>query len=124
MKELRSEGIKAVHLYGKTKNVQAARQQFNTDPATRVLVLQNSFGQGLNLQTAKYGIFFESPVSPDTRYQCVRRFERQHSVHGTVFCYDLITRGTYDETIQRFLREGKDLLRSIIDGEFKEKAAA
>ena len=119
MKELEREQVKAVHLYGGTTKVQAVRQQFNTDPATRVLVLQNSFGQGLNLQAARYGIFFESPVSPDVRYQCVRRFERQHSQHGTVFSYDLITRGTYDELIQTYLRQGKDLLASILDGEHR-----
>lgn len=115
-KELKALGINALHLYGGSKDQQVIRRRFNDDPSVRVLVMQNSFGEGLNLQAARYGFFYESPVSPITRKQCRRRFERQNSPHSRVFQYDFVCRRTVDEEILAMLKEGQDLFRAIIDG--------
>jgi SNF2 family DNA or RNA helicase len=116
IKELHRLGIGALHLYGKTKDQGGARRRFNDDPNVRVLVMQNSFGEGLNLQAAKYGFFYESPVRPDVRKQCRRRFERQDSKHKHVFSYDLVCADSVDESILKAIKEGNDLFRQIIDG--------
>ena len=105
-----------MHLYGGTKDTKALLARFNTDPNCRVLVLQNQFGLGLNLQAARYGIFYEAPLSPIIRQQCIRRFERQHSTHAAVFQYDLVCSNTVDERILALLKEGKDLFQELIDG--------
>lgn len=118
-RELKKLGIGALHMYGGCKDQAGTRRRFADDPNVRVLILQNSFGEGLNLQAAKYGIFYESPVSPITRKQCVRRFERQQSAHRKVIQYDLVCRDTVDERILAMLAEGQDLLRAIIDGKGK-----
>jgi SNF2 family DNA or RNA helicase len=117
VEELKKLGIGALHLYGKTKDQPAVRRRFADDPDVLALVMQNSFGVGLNLQAAKYGLFYEAPVSPIVRRQCQGRFIRQHSEHKTVFQYDFVCRGTADESVLEMLKEGRDLFRAIIDGE-------
>ena len=82
-----------------------------------MFVVSNSMGAySLNLQMAKYLAFYESPVSPKIRKQAQRRVERQHSEHDKVFIYDMVTRGTYDERILEFHKEGEDLFEAIIRG--------
>ena len=81
-----------------------------------MLIIQNQFGIGLNLQLANYAHFFESPVSPIIRAQCERRFRRQGSAHSHAYQLDYICAGTVDEAILAMLQEGKDLLQHIIDG--------
>lgn len=106
-------------MYSGTKDVRRERDRFNRDPKCALLLLQNSFGEGLNLQLAKYGLYYESPVSPIMRYQTRRRFERQHSAHETVFQYDFIVKDTVDERIQESLKAGEDLFDSVINGRSK-----
>lgn len=118
---LTAEKIRWSWLYGKTKDHAAQLRSF-TDGDARVLVLSNSAGSyGLNLQIAKYGIYFEAPSSPIIRYQTRKRFERQESPHKTVFRIDLVVEGTYDQTILDWHDEGKDLFDGIIRGKFKSR---
>jgi superfamily II DNA or RNA helicase len=116
LKTLMEAKINSLLLYGKTKNPEHVRDSFVNDPAKRVLILQNKMGVGLNFQCAKYGIFFESPVSAIDRKQCRGRFVRQYSNNGTVFQYDLIMRDTADESVLEFHKEGGDLFEKIIRG--------
>jgi superfamily II DNA or RNA helicase len=114
LKELKAEKIDASLLYGKTKDQEKVRDQFVNDPKKWVLILQNKLGTGLNIQVARYGIYFESPVSAIDRKQTQRRVERQHSLYKTIFIYDLIVQDTVDEKILQFHKEGGDLFESII----------
>ena len=116
LETLKKEKIEAVLLYGKTKDVDKARNEFMTNDKKRVLILQNRFGIGLNVQIAKYGFFHESPVSAILRKQCRGRFVRQHSSNKTVFEYDLLMADTVDSTILEFHKEGGDLFDAIIRG--------
>jgi SNF2 family DNA or RNA helicase len=116
-RELKEEEIGYVHLYGKTgKHADDYLERFDHDPKVRVLVLSNELATGLNLQVAKYGIFFESPVPVITRKQAQRRIERQETKHKRIFVYDLVTEGTVDRNILQFHREGKDLFEAIVEG--------
>jgi hypothetical protein len=115
--ELTKMNIEHVRLYGGTKDVRAARDRFNKDSKCRVLLLQNSFGEGLNLQVARYLLFYESPVSCIMRKQCERRAHRQHSKFKTVFMYDFLVKDTMDVRIREFHTEGRDLFQAIINGE-------
>lgn len=116
VKELTELGIGAVQLYSGTKDLQETRRQFREDRPTQVLVLQNRFGVGLNVQVAKYGIYYEGPVSAITRKQTRRRVERQLSTHSSVFIYDLLMRDTVDERILKFAQEGDNLFKALIRG--------
>ena len=116
MKALKIAKIDSVLMYGKTKDVDGARNQFVQNPKKRVLVLQNRFGVGLNIQVAKYGVYYESPVSAITRKQCDRRVHRQYAQHKTVFLYDLLVKDTVDEQILTYHKEGGDLFESVIRG--------
>jgi SNF2 family DNA or RNA helicase len=119
---LKEMGIKHEWVYGKSKDPEGSIEKFVNDPSVAGLVLSNSAGSyGLNLQCAKYGIYFEAPVSPIIRYQTRKRFERQYSPHKTVFRIDLVVSGTYDESILAFHEEGKDLFDAIIRGKFDSR---
>jgi SNF2 family DNA or RNA helicase len=122
-KALNAEKINHAWIYGKTKDQDAELHKFVSTSAAQCpgLLLSNSAGAyGLNLQIAKYGIYFEAPVSPIIRYQTRKRFERQQSPHKTVFRIDLVVPNTYDESILRFHEEGKDLFDAIVRGKFKK----
>lgn len=115
-RELEFAGVKHVRLTHKTKNTDQLLKQFDEDDATQIFVLNTAGAFGLNLQRAKYGIYFESPVSVILRQQMTRRFERQYSLHKNIFLYDLIIRNTVDEDILEFHKTGRDLFQAIIEG--------
>lgn len=122
---LRSAGIGHRLLNGDTADHEAVSMDFEFDPDVRGLVLNNQAGgYGLNLQIAKYGLYYEAPLSAIIRRQTEARFHRQFSPHRRVYGVDFITRGTADETILSYHAEGKRLWRSILKiGEHEEVAA-
>lgn len=114
--ELNKMHIACTPVYGKTKHPDQVLDNFDNDPTQRVLILQNSMVMGLNLQIARVGIFYESPLSALMRKQAERRIERQHSKFKHVFLCDLICRNTVDQQILEFHRTGEDLIKAIIEG--------
>lgn len=118
-RELQAMGIGCVHVYGKTKDVSRARDRFKFDNNVQVMVLQSAMSYGLNIQVAKYGLYYESPVSAILRKQSRRRVERQYSAHKSVFIYDFVCAGTADEKILAFHKEGGDLFNAIVRGRVK-----
>jgi SNF2 family DNA or RNA helicase len=115
-RELAERRIKCIRIYGKTKEHAKLLHQFDHDPLCRVMLLQNNSGLGLNTQIARYGIFYESPVTPSMRKQTRRRVERQGSQHERVFIYDLVVTGTYDQRILNALANGEDAFKAIMRG--------
>jgi SNF2 family DNA or RNA helicase len=73
---------------------------------------------GLNLQSASYMFFFESPVSSIDRYECEGRIYRTGQKERT-FIYDLILRDSADEAILQFHREGKNLWKTLVENPAK-----
>lgn len=115
--ELDNLGIEHADLYGVVKNEGEVLRRYKADPKCNTLLLSNSTGGfGLNLQVTKYGIYYESPVSTIVRRQTERRFIRQESPHQTVFRYDLVARGTADEQILLYHKQGGDLFQAIVQG--------
>jgi hypothetical protein len=47
--------------------------------------------------------------------QTQKRFDRQYSLHKNVFLYDLIVRGTADQSILDFHSEAGSLWKAIIN---------
>lgn len=115
-RSLKDRGIKHARLYSGTRDKRAELRKFNDDPKCKIFVVNSQSGsQGLNLQVAPYVIFYEAPVSPIVRQQAEARCHRQGQ-SKTVFLYDIFARCTIDEKILRFLREGKDLFKALVDG--------
>jgi hypothetical protein len=119
-RELSRVGIGWARGGGQTKNWDNVLRDFDNDDQIRTLVLNNSCVFGPNLQVARYGLVFESPLSVINRKQLIRRFHRQYSTHGRVFLIDYCATAT-DRQILKFHAEGKDLFEAIIEGRAKLK---
>lgn len=109
---------------GKKSDPAKVLHEFDHNPKKRVFILSTAGGFGLNLQIAKYAIFLESPPSVIMRKQMERRVERQGSQHDVVFIYDLIVRGTVDQNMLDFYKEGAALFDAIVEGEGPTPAQA
>ena len=91
-----------------------------TQGRAQVLLLNSQAGAfGVNLQMARYGIYFESPVPVITRKQTELRFVRPGSEHQHVVKVDLVVNNTVDEAILDFHAQGSSLFKAILDGSFK-----
>lgn len=117
-RELKAMGVGIVRIYGKSKeDPSVVLDRFDNDPDVQGLVLNNAAGGfGLNLQTAQYGFRYEPAVGNILERQARRRYERQFSPHKTVFQYDFVVAGTYDERILDNHEAGRSLFAGIIDG--------
>lgn len=116
-RELKQLKIGHARIYGGTKDTDAELRSFTEDDDCKVMILNNAAGgRGLNLQVARYGIYYESPVSAPMRKQTRARIVRQGSQHHKVVLYDLIMKGGVDEKILEFHKEGNDLLKAILEG--------
>lgn len=116
-KELDELGIPHSRLYGGQKDGPAVLRQFIEQDNITGLVASNGCGAfSLNLQVANYEIFVESPVSPIVRAQAEKRIHRG-SQKKRCFFMDIIMRdNSADESIQEFLKEGKDLRQALMRG--------
>lgn len=113
---LEDNGIGYGLINSRTKDKAAVLSNFKNNDRVRVLLLNNQSGAfGLNLQHANYCVFYESPVSPIIRRQCEKRLHRTGQLR-TVHYYDLCGRGTVDERVLEFLKQGKDLFKSVVAG--------
>jgi hypothetical protein len=102
-------------LWSGTKNWTSVKDQFNDDPDFRILVAQwRKASMGLNLQSAAYTFFYESPVSVIERSECEGRTHRTGQKHKT-FYYDLLVKDSVDDLILRYHKEGGDLFRALVE---------
>jgi SNF2 family DNA or RNA helicase len=120
-RELRSKHIDHERLFGGQKDPKASYRRFREDPDCRLLLSNNKFSMGLNLQTAHYLTYVESPVRPIIRQQGERRIRRSGQTSDRVFIIDLIARSrgsnhSVDQKILQWLAEGKNLQRAILQG--------
>lgn len=120
-RELTKAGISWGRISGRTKDHDDVLRNFARESGPRVLVLNNKFSMGPNLQAAKYGIWFEEPSSCILKKQGRRRFERQHTEHKKVFGYSMVVKGTYDQRILDNHEAGRDAFEGIIEGRKKPR---
>lgn len=115
--------VKHAWLWGKTKDPDKERARYDKDEC-QGLILSATFGYGLNLQSARYGLFFEAPVRAIMRKQCVARYIRQGSVVKHKFLTDFVMTGTFDQAILKWHKEGGDLFEAIVRGDIAVEAAS
>jgi SNF2 family DNA or RNA helicase len=115
MGELQHLGIEAVWLWSGTKDAKLEIQRFIHDPKCEVAVLNNRVGAYSldGMQVANYVFFYESPVPVIDRDQAQRRAVRDGQ-RFRVFQYDLVARGTADERILLFHKEGDDIFKALM----------
>lgn len=123
-KRLKEMGIGYEWLYGKSKDPVGAVDRFLADPDKRIFVMNSESGgtgtDGLQKQ-ARYLVFYESPVSPITRQQVLKRVHRPGQTRQCTI-YDLVMEKSVDLKILGFIKEGKDLHTSIVDGSLEPRA--
>ena len=106
-------------LSGATKDKIGAKNEFVNNKSTRIFVVNSkSGGTALNLQIANYVIYFESPVSAIVRSQSEKRCHRTGQTKRT-FIYDLIVGGSIEEKVLEYVKEGKNLLKTLVGGTIK-----
>lgn len=120
-KRLSELGIDFEWYYGGTKDQGASRRRFMTDPNCKVFVMNSSTGgtgtDGLQ-DVARYLVFYESPSSPITRKQTIKRLRRPGQTRRT-FAYDLIMKKSLDQGILDSVAKGIDLHAQVVAGKLK-----
>ncbi len=119
---LKKAGIKYTRLDSTTKNKAEAIHLFKTDDRYKVFIMNSQSGAfGLNLQAARYQVFYESPSSPIVRKQAEKRVHRTGQTQH-VFIYDLYIKRkdrSVEEGILQHLKEGKDFFEYLLEGKAK-----
>ena len=111
---LEREGIKYEYLTGKTKDRQAAVENFNNDPTIPIFLISlKAGGTGLNLTGADYVIHYDPWWNPAVEDQATDRAYRIGQTKK-VFVYRLITKNTVEEKIQKLKTIKRNLVDSVI----------
>ena len=111
---LEREGIPYEYLTGKTKDRQAAVENFNSNPNIPIfLVSLKAGGTGLNLTGADYVIHYDPWWNPAVEDQATDRAYRIGQTKK-VFVYRLITKNTVEEKIQKLKTRKRNLVDSVI----------
>lgn len=104
-------------LWGGAKDPGAEYQRFLTDKKCAVFLLQNDLGaEVINPQyVCRYGISYENTIDPGKRAQMEKRLKRPGQQYVTYWT-DLVVKGTIEEKIDQYIKEGRDLLKAILQG--------
>ncbi len=115
-------GLPYLTLNGATKDKRHAYTAFRKDKKHRFLVMNwKSGGTAGNYQVAPYMRFYESPVSPIERKQTEYRIRRRDSSSRRVYYSDPVIKGSVEEDILAFLREGRNLYKELMHGSRRKK---
>lgn len=120
---LKDAGLPYLYLNGRQKDKRGTYKQFRReDDPHRFLVMNwRSGGTGGNYQIAPYMHFYESPVSAIDRKQTEYRIRRRDSKHRRVYYRDPVIKGSVEEDILAFHKEGRNLYKELMDGGRRKK---
>lgn len=115
---LEGSRIKFASLRGKIKDPREQYQRFLREDSCQIFVLNNQLGsEAINPQyVCRRAVVYESPVDPKKREQLEGRIERRGQKWMS-FIHDLIVRGTVEEKILQYNREGRDILAALFSGD-------
>lgn len=94
----------------------AAKQQFATDPATRLFLASDAGGYGLDLPQASHLINVDLAMSSGAQDQRNSRHRRTSSEWGTIHVIDLVVDGTLEERKRAQLAHKRRVARAALDG--------
>lgn len=116
-RKLKEMGVEFVCLNGaiKTKDKRKNYKQFREEDSPRFLIMNwRAAGGGGNYQIAPYMHLYETPVSPINSKQVRGRIRRRDSKYRRVFYTDSIIKGSIEEDILQYLKEGRDLYKDLM----------
>ena len=115
---LEREGIPYEYLTGKTKDRQAAVENFNNNPNIPIFLISlKAGGTGLNLTSATNVIHYDLWWNPAVEEQATDRTYRIGQ-DKNVMVHRLITLGTFEEKIDEMLKSKKELADlAVYEGE-------
>jgi len=103
-------------LNGSTKDKYAEYKRFEVDSKARVMLAHPlSGGASINLNVARYCVFFSNGHSPIDRAQCEKRIHRGE-IKESRFYYDLLANNTIEVSMLNALKRNLDLFGKTIDG--------
>ncbi len=104
---------------GGMKDVAGEFHRFMVDKDCQGLIANTQVGsEAINPQSVcNIEIYFESPEDPITRTQAERRVRRPGQKESHVLIYDIVAKGTIEEKLLQYHREGKNLLAAILTGD-------
>lgn len=114
------EGVYGRHNKGKG-DVDRLMIRFREDPELRCIVGNESMGEGLNFQAARYVVFFHLDWLPKTTVQFIGR-ARRIGQEKTVVAYFLSHRNTIDEDMASTCQAKQSDSDSIFDPDFAGRA--
>lgn len=104
--------------YGGTKDKSASRARFMNDRGCRIFLMNDEAGgtgnDGLQ-KVSRYLILYETPTSPITRQQVIKRIHRPGQ-NMRSFIYDLVMRKSLDPGILQDIKENRDTYDSVVNG--------
>lgn len=92
---------------------EARRQQFISDPATRVLIGTTTIERSLNLQVAGHMIAVDTIMNASRMEQMVGRIRRQGSRYSTVFLHHLLAIGTQEDAYPDLLASEANMTDAV-----------
>lgn len=105
-------------LYGGTRDPIACKKRFMTDSGIQVFLMNSAAGgtgvDGLQ-QVSRYMVLYETPSSPTSRSQTIKRIHRAGQNERT-YVIDLACRRTVDVGILDTVEAGKDLYDMVMKG--------
>ena len=121
---LKSMKIDHEWYYGGTKDKSGSRRRFMDDPKCRVFVMNSEAGgtgnDGLQ-KVARYMVFYETPTSPTTRKQTIKRIHRPGQTERS-FIYDLVMRKSLEKGILEDIAAGVDTHDKVVNGQAVNKS--
>lgn len=109
---------KHVHFNGdmSAKQKDAAKQQFQTDPATRLFLSSDAGGYGVDLPQANYLISYDLPWSAGAWNQRNARIVRLSSEFEKVTVISVLMAGSIEERQYDALTQKQSISNAIVDG--------
>lgn len=114
---LESLGIGHRWLWSGTEDPLRIRRDFMDDPGVKVFVMNSeSGGTGLDglQKVARYLVLYESPTSPITRKQVIKRVHRPGQAFRA-YVYDLVMAGSVDAGVLDDAQAGIDMYADVVD---------
>lgn len=106
---LNGQKIKSIPYYGQLNGDERdkAINEFKFNDTITAIVGTDAMAEGLNLQIANAVVHVDLPYNQAIYQQRVGRARRAGSKHSTVISYNLITKGSIDESIHKKIKETK-----------------
>lgn len=116
--ELRQKKITCGRITGKEKQPERKewqKQFLDPNSGMNVIFITDAAAQGVNLQSAKALIFYDSPWSAGNYLQILGRMIRIGSLHDSVYAIHLVTSPkTIDGRVQQVLRKKMRLIEKVL----------